>query len=186
MELQSILSEYKYDINTETMLQKAKDSWAVSSKLEIEKIEKTRQLILERFFSKLQRHEQILYSMIDTCKNAQKKLELSGRRSDSDAYGNFCDNHEIAFNVEKARFNEVFIYELNMASLQNNTFNKFLTDSKWDTLGNSNDLRNRNKQLGLLKFMMTCFSDWYKLFLSHQFYDAGFHRKYISYTDDDN
>ena len=81
MDLQSILQKYEYDVESETELQHDKDIWAVQTPIKIAEIDETRKKILQRFFSRLQRHEQLLDLIKDGCEKAQKESELNGQNS---------------------------------------------------------------------------------------------------------
>ena len=93
------------------------------------------------------------------------------------------DYYEYAFHLEKSRFSEVFQSEIMNLSSCYNEFKDFLTTSEWDLYGNSADLKSRDKQLKLCDSMMMFFFKWRELFLQHEFYDAGAHRRYIFYPD---
>jgi len=179
MDIQSILEKYKYNVESETQLQVDKDFWADESKEELAEIDKTRKQILERFFSRLQRHEELLDLIKDGCEKAQKELERDGKNSCLHIFDRFEDYYESAFNIEKSRFAEVFQSELINLSSRYHEFKGFLTSSDWDNFGSSAGLKSRDKQSKLCDRMVICFFQWHELFLQHKFYDAGAHRRYV-------
>jgi len=178
MDRQSILQKYEYKVDFETQLQDDKDFWAVSSQKRIAEIDQIRKQMLETFFSKLQRHEKLLYDIKDGCEKAQNKPDLQ-------KFELFVCYYESAFNVEKTRFYQVFQDEMEDVSKFYQESNLFLKDSEWAVYGNSAGLKSRDKQSRLCDKMRDFISLWYKLFLQHDFYDADAHQKYIFYPDAD-
>jgi len=176
MDRQSILQKYEYKEDVETRLQCAKDTWADDTTEIIAKFDQERKKILERFFSKLQRHEQLLDRIKDGCEKAQNK-------SDSQNFDIVVHYYESAFNIEKNRFAQVFQSEMTNASSFRDDFNVFFTDSRWRALGNSAGLKSCNKQLQLMNRMISFFSQWLKLFSQHEFFDSDAHESYVFYPD---
>ena len=178
MDRKSILEKYKYNVESENRLQVDKDKWADDTTKTIAEIDQKRKQILEKFFSKLQRHEQLLDRIKDGCEKAQNN-------SDSQNFEIVVHYYESAFNIEKKRFAQVFQYEIMNASSFYDDFTILFTDSRWSVLGNSAGLKSLYKQVELCNKMSSFFSLWYKLFLQHDFYDADAHQKYIFYPDAD-
>ena len=178
MDRQSILEKYKYNVESETRLQHDKDEWADETTEIIAEFDQKRKKILERFFSKLKRHEQLLDRIKDDCEKAKNN-------SDSQNFEIVVHYYESAFNIERNRFAQVFEYELSNVSSVQDDFNIFFTDSRWGVLGNSAGLKSRDKQSQLLNRMISFFSQWVKLFSQHVFYDGGAHQSYVFYPDGD-
>ena len=178
MDRQSILQKYEYKEDFETRLQCDKDRWADDTTEIIAEFDQKRKKKLERFFSKLQRHEQLLDRIKDGCEKAKNN-------SDSQKFEIFVRYYESAFTIEKNRFAQVFQSEMMNASSFQDDFNIFFTDSRWGVLGNSAGLKSRDKQSQLLNRMISFFSQWVKLFSQHVFYDGGAHQSYVFYPDGD-
>ena len=178
MDRQSILQKYEYKVESETRLQHDKDEWADDTTEIIAEFDQKRKKILERFFSKLKRHEQLLDLIKDGCEKAKNN-------SDSQNFEIVVHYYESAFNIEKNRFAQVLEYELSNVSLFYDDFCIFCTDSNWGVLGNSAGCKSRDKQLQLFKKMLTFFHQWGKMFSQHVFYDGGAHQSYVFYPDGD-
>ena len=179
LDKQSILQNYIYDIPYEKKLQDDKDTWADNYPIQIADIDTCRKKLLQRFFSKLQRHEELLDNIKAGCKNAEEESDRICKNPDFPKFLDFVDYYECVFYLEKSRFSEVFTSEIINFSLHYKDFNEYLKRSFWEICGDSAALSSRDKLSKLCDIMMMSIFKWRELFLQHEFFDAGAHQKHV-------